>query len=112
MRVPVIARPTIGPPSGSELSRDVWLRRRLPMAVTETWLRGHSALLYLFLYAPLAALGMRSAPHWLRLIFEGVVYMTIITPEIVVAVASLVYFVLLLPLGQGLQAMVVTHAVY
>jgi spermidine/putrescine transport system permease protein len=60
----------------------------------------------------LAALGMRGAPRWLRSVFEAVVYMTIITPEIVVAVASLLYFVLVLPIGQGIQAMVVTHAVY
>lgn len=60
----------------------------------------------------LTALGMRDAPKWLRTMFEGLVYMTIITPEIVVAVASLVYFVLVLPIGQGLVAMVVTHAVY
>lgn len=60
----------------------------------------------------LTALGMRDAPKWLRTVFEGLVYMTIITPEIVVAVASLVYFVLVLPIGQGLVAMVVTHAVY
>ena len=38
--------------------------------------------------------------------------MTIITPEIVVAIASLLYFVLVLPIGQGIEAMVVTHAVY
>jgi spermidine/putrescine transport system permease protein len=60
----------------------------------------------------LAALGMREAPRWLRVTFEGLMYMTIITPEIVVAVASLVYFVLVLPVGQGLVAMIVTHAVY
>jgi putrescine transport system permease protein len=60
----------------------------------------------------LAALGMRSAPRWLRTGFEGVVYLTIITPEIITAVASLLYFVLVLPIGQGVQAMVVTHAVY
>ena len=142
----------------------------MPGLLVEVWLRGQSALLYLFLYAPIAvvvlfsfnnsrrvtiwggfttkwystvwtdpiwsnalkisvtvatfnmliavtlgtlgALGMRSAPRWLRIGFEGIVYMTIITPEIVVAVASLVYFVLVLPVGQGIQAMVVTHAVY
>lgn len=60
----------------------------------------------------LAALGARNAPGWLRIVFEGLVYMTIITPEIVVAVASLLYFVLVLPIGQGMPAMVMTHAVY
>jgi ABC-type spermidine/putrescine transport system permease subunit II len=60
----------------------------------------------------LAAVGMRSAPRWLRVGFEGIVYMTIITPEIVIAVASLLYFVLVLPIGQGIEAMVISHAVY
>lgn len=60
----------------------------------------------------LAAIGMSRAPGWLRVAFEGVVYMTIITPEIVVAVAALLYFVLVLPIGQGIQAMVVMHSVY
>jgi ABC-type spermidine/putrescine transport system permease subunit II len=59
----------------------------------------------------LAALGMRSAPRWLRIGFEGLVYMTIITPEIVVAIASLLYFVSL-NVNLGLQTIVVTHAVY
>lgn len=59
----------------------------------------------------LAALGMRSAPRWLRIGFEGLVYMTIITPEIVIAIASLLYFVNL-NINLGVQTMVVSHAVY
>ena len=144
-------------------------RRRLPGWLVEVWLRGQSALIYIFLYAPiavvvlysfndsrrvtvwggfttkwyyaawtsqdvtsslrisltaallnavlavtlgtLAALGMRSAPRWLRIGFEGLVYMTIITPEIVVAIASLLYFVSL-NVNLGLPTIVVTHAVY
>jgi ABC-type spermidine/putrescine transport system permease subunit II len=54
---------------------------------------------------------MRSAPRWLRIGFEGLVYMTIITPEIVIAIASLLYFVNL-NIDLGVQTMVVTHAVY
>src|SRR6266705_1833901 len=144
-------------------------RRRLPGWLVEAWLRGQAALIYLFLYAPiavvvlysfndsrrvtvwggfttkwysaawtspdvtgslqisltaallnavlavtlgtLAALGMRSAPRWLRIGFEGLVYMTIITPEIVVAIASLLYFVSL-NVNLGLQTIVLNHAVY
>jgi len=59
----------------------------------------------------LAALGMRSAPRWLRVGFEGLVYVTIITPEIVIAIASLLYFVNL-GIDLGIQTMVVAHAVY
>ncbi len=144
-------------------------RRRIPAWLVETWLHTQTALLYLFLYVPiavvvlysfndsrrvtiwggfttrwyqaawtspdvtsalqisltvallnvavavslgtLAALGMRSAPRWLRIGFEGLVYMTIITPEIVIAIASLLYFVNL-SIDLGVQTMVVTHAVY
>src|SRR5258708_3312021 len=59
----------------------------------------------------LAALGMRSAPRWLRLGFEALVYMTIITPEIVIAIASLLYFVNL-SIDLGVQTIIVTHAVH
>ncbi len=59
----------------------------------------------------LAALGMRAAPRWMRIGFEGLVYMTIITPEIVIAIASLLYFVSL-NVNLGLPTIVVTHAVY
>lgn len=170
MRVPVQMKSaaSVTPPSSVQPTRR-WARN-LPGFLLELWMRAHSTLLYLFLYAPIAvvvifafnnsrrvtlwegfttkwfaivwtdptwsnallvsvtvaslnmmiavtlgtlsALGMRAAPGKLRLAFEGIVYVTIITPEIVVAVASLVYFVQVLPVGQGIQAMVVTHAVY
>lgn len=170
MRVPIAVRPSAPTAPTHAVDRSRLLRRRLPDLLVELWLRGQSAVIYLFLYAPiavvvifafnnsrrvtiwngfttkwfgvvwtdpiwsnalrismtvaalnmliavslgtLAALGMRSAPAWVRIGFEGIVYVTIITPEIVVAVASLLYFVLVLPIGQGIQAMVVTHAVY
>lgn len=171
MRAPAIAEAAAAETTpSSAIDLRTWWRRRLPGIVVEVWLRAQSALLYVFLYLPiavvvlfsfnnsrrvtlwhgfttkwygvawgdpiwgnalrvsvtvaainmliavtlgtLAALGMRSAPSWLRIGFEGVVYMTIITPEIVVAIASLLYFVLVLPIGQGMQAMIVTHAVY
>lgn len=170
MQMPTTARRSAPPVSERSIARGRRLRRHLPGFLVELWLRGQSALIYLFLYIPiavvvlfafndsrrvtiwhgfttkwfgvvwtdptwsnalrvsvtvaslnmliavalgtLAALGMRAAPSWLRTGFEGIVYVTIITPEIVVAIASLLYFVLVLPIGQGLQAMVVTHAVY
>jgi ABC-type spermidine/putrescine transport system permease subunit II len=170
MQAPMTIRPVRQSATAAEAAGLVLWRRRLAGAIAEVWLRGHTALLLAFLYAPiavvvifsfnnsrrvtiwngfttqwyhtvwsdpiwsnalkisvtvavlnmliavtlgtLAALGMRNAPGWLRIGFEGVVYMTIITPEIVVAVASLLYFVLVLPIGQGIQAMVVTHSVY
>jgi ABC-type spermidine/putrescine transport system permease subunit II len=170
MRMSLQPTPDDGGTVAYSISREQWLRRRLPGLLTEVWLRAQSIVLYVFLYTPiavvvffsfndsrrvtiwngfttrwygtvwtdpewanslhvsllvaslnmfvavtlgtLAAVGMRSAPRWLRISFEGIVYMTIITPEIVIAVASLLYFVLVLPIGQGLAAMVISHAVY
>ncbi len=168
MRLPVLMRPATSSVAVQVRAQTRW-RHRLPGWLVETWLRGQTMLLYLFLYAPiavvvlysfndsrrvtvwggfttkwyyaawnspdvtnslqisltvallnaalavslgtLAALGMRSAPRWLRIGFEGLVYMTIITPEIVVAIASLLYFVNL-NIDLGVQTMVVAHAVY
>jgi ABC-type spermidine/putrescine transport system permease subunit II len=168
MGVAAPMRPTRSKAEVTSRQHAPW-RRALPGWLVEIWLRGQAALIYLFLYAPiavvvlysfndsrrvtiwggfttkwyyaawtspdvtgslqisltaallnamlavtlgtLAALGMRSAPRWLRLGFEGLVYVTIITPEIVIAIASLLYFVSL-NVDLGLQTIVVTHAVY
>ena len=168
MRMPALTPRARGQVPAARAEYALW-RRRLPAWLVETWLRAQTALLYLFLYAPiavvvlysfndsrrvaiwggfttrwyqaawsspdvtsalqisltvallnaalavtlgtLAALGMRSAPRWLRIGFEGLVYMTIITPEIVIAIASLLYFVNL-NINLGVQTMVVSHAVY
>lgn len=168
MRIPALTPRARGQVPAARAEYALW-RRRLPAWLVETWLRAQTALLYLFLYAPiavvvlysfndsrrvtiwggfttrwyqaawsspdvtsalqisltvallnaalavtlgtLAALGMRSAPRWLRIGFEGLVYMTIITPEIVIAIASLLYFVNL-NINLGVQTMVVSHAVY
>jgi ABC-type spermidine/putrescine transport system permease subunit II len=168
MRVPALTRLVNSNHPVLRTEHPPW-SRRLPSWLVETWLHGQAALLYIFLYAPiavvvfysfndsrrvniwgglttkwyyvawtspditgslqislvaallnaalavalgtLAALGMRSAPAWLRTGFEGLVYITIITPEIVTAIASLLYFVSL-NVDLGLQTIVVTHAVY
>ena len=168
MRMPALTPTSKDHAQVSRQEYTLWLHR-LPGWLVETWLHTQTALLYLFLYAPiavvvlysfndsrrvtiwggfttrwyqaawnspdvtsalqisltvallnaavavtlgtLAALGMRSAPRWLRIGFEGLVYMTIITPEIVIAIASLLYFVNL-NINLGVQTMVVSHAVY
>ena len=117
----------------------------------EAWLRGHTALVYLFLYIPIvivvvfsfnaterrltdwdgfslrwyeyvlnnrevqrylgnslivgfgtavlstvvgtmAALGLQRAPKWFRLPFDGLTYISVIVPELVIALATLVFF--------------------
>jgi spermidine/putrescine transport system permease protein len=119
--------------------------------LVEAWLRGHTALVYLFLYLPIvivvvfsfngterrvtnwdgfslrwyetvlgsreiqryltnsfivglstaiiatvvgtmAALGLQRAPKWFRLPFDSLTYISVIVPELVIALATLVFF--------------------
>jgi spermidine/putrescine transport system permease protein len=119
--------------------------------LVELWLRGHTALVYLFLYIPIvivvvfsfnaterrvtdwdgfslrwyeyvftnrevqryltnsvivgfftavfstvvgtmAALGLQRVPKWIRLPFDGLTYISVIVPELVIAIATLVFF--------------------
>jgi spermidine/putrescine transport system permease protein len=119
--------------------------------LVELWLRGHTALVYLFLYIPIvivvvfsfnaterrvtdwdgfslrwyeyvftnrevqryltnslivgfftavfstivgtmAALGLQRTPKWFRLPFDGLTYISVIVPELVIAIATLVFF--------------------
>jgi spermidine/putrescine transport system permease protein len=120
-------------------------------SLVEAWLRGHTLLVYLFLYVPIvvvvffsfnnterrvtdwdgfglrwyeyvltnkeiqryllnsvivglstaiiatlvgtmAALGLQRAPKWFRLPFDGLTYISVIVPELVIALATLVFF--------------------
>jgi spermidine/putrescine transport system permease protein len=120
-------------------------------SLVETWLRGHTAIVYLFLYLPIAvvvlfsfngtdkrvtdwngfslrwyeyvignreiqrglfnsfvvglataviativgtmaALGLQRAPRWFRIPFDGLTYISVIVPELVIALATLVFF--------------------
>jgi spermidine/putrescine transport system permease protein len=120
-------------------------------ALVEAWLRGHTALVYLFLYIPIvivvvfsfnaterrltdwdgfslrwyeyvlnsrevqryltnslivgmgtavvstlvgtmAALGLQRTPKWFRLPFDALTYVSVIVPELVIAIATLVFF--------------------
>lgn len=149
-------------------------------AFVETWLRGHTALVYLFLYIPIvvvvvfsfnatdrrvtdwqglslkwygrvlgdkvvqsalfnslvvasftavistvfgtmAALGLQRAPSWLRRPFESLTYISIIVPEIVIALATLVFFstsfdilnpVLGIKLKLGYATIIAAHALF
>ncbi|MDQ4004825.1 MAG: ABC transporter permease [Actinomycetota bacterium] len=58
-----------------------------------------------------AAIGLRNVGRRARGAFDTVMYMTLIVPEIVIAIASLLFFVTIgLPLGPA--AIVITHAVF
>lgn len=58
-----------------------------------------------------AALGLRNVGRRTKTWFDGLLYMTLITPELVAAIASLVAFVTIgLPLGP--VAIVITHSIF
>jgi spermidine/putrescine transport system permease protein len=58
-----------------------------------------------------AAIGLRNVARRTRTAFDAFMYMALIVPEIVIAIASLLFFVTInLPLGPA--AIVITHAVF
>ncbi|MFP5350963.1 MAG: ABC transporter permease [Actinomycetota bacterium] len=58
-----------------------------------------------------AAIGLRNVGRRTRTAFDGFMYMTLITPELVAAIASLMAFVTIgLPLGP--VAIVITHSIF
>jgi spermidine/putrescine transport system permease protein len=58
-----------------------------------------------------AAMGLRNVGRRTRMAFDSVMYTTLIVPEIVIAIASLLFFVTVgIPLGP--VAIVITHAVF
>ena len=58
-----------------------------------------------------AAIGLRNVGGRARAAFDSVMYTTLIVPEIVIAIASLLFFVTIdLPLGP--MAIIITHAVF
>ncbi len=155
-------------------------RRQRFGGLVEVWLRGHTMLMYLFLYIPIAivvifsfngtdrrvtqwegfsvrwyesvlndtvvqsalansfivasstaviatlfgtmaALGLQRAPKWFRTPFEALTFISIIVPEIVIALATLVFFstafdvlnpALDLQLRLGFQTIIAAHALF
>ena len=58
-----------------------------------------------------AAMGLRNVGRRSRAVFDSVMYTTLIVPEIVIAIASLLFFVTVgFPLGP--MAIIITHAVF
>jgi spermidine/putrescine transport system permease protein len=58
-----------------------------------------------------AAIGLRNVTRRIHTLFDGFMYMTLITPELVAAIASLMFFVTIgLPLGP--IAIVITHSIF
>ncbi|HXN03181.1 MAG TPA: ABC transporter permease [Candidatus Dormibacteraeota bacterium] len=62
-------------------------------------------------FGTLAAIGMQRVGQRLRTAFETLVYGTIVTPEIVIAIASLLFFVTV-NVDLGIPTIVIAHVVY
>ncbi len=62
-------------------------------------------------FGTLAAIGMQRVGRRLRTVFETMVYGTIVTPEIVIAIASLLFFVTI-NVDLGIPTIVIAHVVY
>jgi spermidine/putrescine transport system permease protein len=62
-------------------------------------------------FGTLAAIGMQRVGRRLRSAFETLVYGTIVTPEIVIAIASLLFFVTI-NVDLGIPTIVIAHVVY
>ena len=62
-------------------------------------------------FGTLAAIGMQRVGRRLRTAFETLVYGTIVTPEIVIAIASLLFFVTV-NVDLGIPTIVIAHVVY
>src|SRR2546425_5388664 len=62
-------------------------------------------------FGTLAAIGMQRVGRRMRTAFETMVYGTIVTPEIVIAIASLLFFVTI-NVDLGIPTIIITHVVY
>jgi len=62
-------------------------------------------------FGTLAAIGLQRVGRRLRGVFETLVYGTIVTPEIIIAIASLLFFVTI-NIDLGIPTIIVTHVVY
>jgi spermidine/putrescine transport system permease protein len=90
-----------------ETWRDPSITRALTLSV---WTASANAVVATVL-GTAAAIGLRNVRRRTRTAFDAVLYTTLIVPEIVIALASLLFFVTIgFPLGP--VAIVVTHAVF
>jgi spermidine/putrescine transport system permease protein len=88
-----------------------WADESITRALTlSLWTATVNAVAAAFL-GTAAALGLRNVGRRSRVAFDSVMYTTLIVPEIVIAIASLLFFVTVgLPLGP--LAIIITHVVF
>lgn len=91
-----------------EAWRDATIRKALFLSL---WTAGANAGLAIVL-GTAAALGLRNVGRRTRTAFDAFMYMTLVVPEIVIAIGSLLFFATVAPQVLGPPAIVITHAVF
>lgn len=96
---------------GLEWWATTWADESITRALTlSLWTAAVNAVVATIL-GTAAAIGLRNVGRRPRAAFDAVMYTTLIVPEIVIAIASLLFFVTVgLPLGP--MAIIITHAVF
>ena len=89
-----------------------WADESITKALTlSLWTASVNAVLATIL-GTAAAIGLRNVGRKSRAAFDAVMYTTLIVPEVVIAIASLLFFVTLNPGLLGPAAIIITHAVF
>lgn len=90
-------------------------------ALMNSFMVATSTAIIATIFGTMAALGLQRAPRWFRGPFEALTFISIIVPEIVIALATLVFFstafdvlnpVLGLDLKLGYQTIIAAHALF
>jgi spermidine/putrescine transport system permease protein len=66
--------------------------REIQRYLTNSFIVGLATAIIATVFGTMAALGLQRAPKWLRLPFDGLTYISVIVPELVIALATLVFF--------------------
>lgn len=90
-------------------------------ALTNSFIVASATAVIATIFGTMAALGLQRAPRWFRAPFEALTFISIIVPEIVIALATLVFFsttfdilnpLLDIKLRLGFQTIIAAHALF
>jgi spermidine/putrescine transport system permease protein len=70
----------------------VFANREIQRYLTNSIIVGLATAIISTLVGTMAALGIQRAPRWFRVPFDGLTYISVIVPELVIALATLVFF--------------------
>jgi spermidine/putrescine transport system permease protein len=70
----------------------VFANREIQRYLINSVIVGLGSAVIATLFGTMAALGLQRAPRWFRIPFDGLTYISVIIPELVIAIATLVFF--------------------